>query len=489
MPHLTFLIDTNVFLALEADAADRPSEDWETATRFTQLVGGHGHRLVVHPATELDLTRCESQERREQRLVALRRYSVIPGRVPGYGRSERQLANDAVDDLLVEALRVEAASFLVTGDRRMRRRAARVYPDLDGRVITLAEAVAHLRELHPPPGEPPPRVEWRRCHELDPEDPIFISIREDYPEFDAWFSRCRQEHREAVVVPQEGSRKLAALCIVKPEDSGEFGLPPRRLKLCTLKVAEPARGQRLGELILKTMLLEGERRGSSGLWLSAFEHHVELLELLRDLGFQDRGEKTPAGELVLFRSLVPVADQELDAFTFNKQFGPRALRTDQPASVIPIRPEFEQRLFPELRDQQELLPVYLACGNGLRKAYLSHAADRQVGPGNLLLFYRSGDLQAVRAIGVCETAVVSRDPTFIAATVRTRTVYTGQEIAEKTENGTRDVLVLLFRQSRLLGDGWSLRQLTDAGVLNGPPQSIQRVKPKGARWVASRLAA
>src|SRR5689334_20848691 len=123
--------------------------------------------------------------------------------------------------------------------------------------------------------------------------------------------------RDAFVIEGEGS--LAGLCILKDEDDEEYGLPLRRLKLCTVKVAEPHRRQRYGALLIKAALDNAVRRGRTGLYVTVFDRHWELIRLLEDLGFEIAPQVTKLGELVMWRPLVPPQDAltELDAFEFN----------------------------------------------------------------------------------------------------------------------------------------------------------------------------
>jgi predicted transcriptional regulator len=255
-------------------------------------------------------------------------------------------------------------------------------------------------------------------------------------------------------------------------------------------VAERHRGQRLGELLVKAALDDAVSRRRSGLWLSVFDRHVELIGLLSDLGFEKREVQTERGELVYYRAVEPppAAIDQLDPFEFNRRYGPRTLNLDVPIHVIPIQPQWEERLFPEGKIQLDLMEGTVACGNGLRKAYLSRSLNRSVSRGDIVLFYRSGDLQAVRFVGVVESTRATSDYRELGRFVGTRTVYTAEEIKEMTENGAHEVNAILMWQARKIEPPWRLKELTDNSVFARPPQSIQAVPEKGARWVRKRLA-
>jgi GNAT superfamily N-acetyltransferase len=489
---LTFLVDTNIFVTLEPFGPLSKTEPFEEAAAFRRRVDEHGHLIALHSGTRVDIERDTLQARREQSLQVLSKYLVLddvpasPALLAAFGGSD----NDQVDALIASALEANAAHYLVTEDRPLRQRLARVAPTLGARALSLAEAIELLDQLHPPAPEPPPLVELRPCYQIRLDDPIFESIRDDYEDFDRWFrDSCQAGQREAFVI--DGGGSLAGICILKDEDDPEYGLPSGRLKLCTVKVAEPHRRQRYGALLLKAALDNAVQRARSGLYVTVFDRHPELIRLLDDLGFEITPHVTKLGELVLWRPLVPppVAVAELDGFEFNRRYGPHNLKLDVPMHIIPIQPQWEERLFPEGRRQLELIGANAACGNDLRKAYLSRAGTQQLERGDLVLFYRSGDERAVRFVAVVEDTLRSADASEIVRFVGTRTVYTAEEIEEMTAGGRRDVLALLIRQARHLDPPWPVDTLIENNVILRAPQSIQGIPNEGAEWIRTELAA
>jgi hypothetical protein len=215
--------------------------------------------------------------------------------------------------------------------------------------------------------------------------------------------------------------------------------------------------------------------------------YEELVDLLGDFGFTDTGKKTALGELVLAKRFTPDA-AVTDPLIYNVLFGPSAIRRDeQRAYMIPIQPRYSDVLFPETAAMQSLFAGHFAFGNGIRKAYLCNASIRTIDVGATLFFYRSQQDQGVIAVGVLERCIVSSDPEVIAREVARRTVYTFAEMTGLASRG--EVLALLFRQARVLVPSIGARELAAGRVLSGPPQSIQRVREEGARWLYQRVAA
>ncbi|MDX6451830.1 MAG: hypothetical protein QOH16_1879 [Gaiellaceae bacterium] len=449
--------------------------------------------LALHADTREDVLRDLDTTRQTQRLQSLGKYIVlqnIPASVQFMSAFGSSSDNDRVDALIASALEANAAHYLITEDKQLRRRLTRAAPSLERRALSLAEAIELLDQLYPAAPEPPPLVELLPCHAIDRGDPIFDSIRGDYTGFDEWFvESCQRGQRDALVI--NGGSALAGVCILKDEDDEEYGLPSNRLKLCTVKVAEPHRRQRYGELLLKAALDNAIRRRRSGLYVTVFPRHHELIGLLEDLGFEITAEVTLLGELVMWRSLIPPADaiRDLDPFEFNRRYGPYNLNLDVAMHIVPIQPQWEERLFPEGTLQLGLFGANAACGNGLRKAYLSNAATQQLGRGDAILFYRSVDARAVRFVAVLEETIRTADAGELVRFVGTRTVYTADEIEEMADEGRKEVLAMLIRQARHVEPGWTCDELVAGGVIVRAPQSAQRIPEEGAEWIRTQLSA
>ncbi|TGK18147.1 hypothetical protein EHO61_10180 [Leptospira fluminis] len=149
-----------------------------------------------------------------------------------------------------------------------------------------------------------------------------------------------------------------------------------------------------------------------------------------------------------------------------------------------IQPQYSRLLFRETEKQGELFPGLLPVENTIRKAYLCHSSAKHLTPGDILLFYRSEDIRAVVAVGVCECTFRSQDPKEIVRKISQRTVYSLSEIENLTE---KEVLVVLFRESRILEKQIGFDELSRMGAVKGPIQSIQKVKEDSLLWLKQRI--
>lgn len=494
---MLFLIDSNI--AIASDPLSHQLEPGaEHALRFLRLVSIHHHDLRTHPASRTDFNRIQDPAKRQARLALLRRYEALTSPPPVSAAQGQVLgtpppgSNDDVDQALLAAVVGNAVEYLVTDDQGLHTKARRM--NVGDRVLTVTDAVALLGVLHADLPVTPPAVRRVKTHELNINDPIFDGLKADYDDFVGWFERAARSQRDALLI--DGDEEHAALAILKREPTGEHGLPGPQLKVSTFKVADGYSGQKYGELLLKAIFEQAHVEGDVGLYVTVFDKQEALIALLGDFGFLPlNGVRTGIGELVFAKAQGGAPEPGMSALEQHIRHGPPWLTWDDTTPfAVPIEPKWHRMLFPDAEpDDDALFSATLGLtvqpfGNALRKAYLCNAPTRLLQPGDPLLFYRSSDEKAVYVVGVCETTVVSRDPAEIAAVVGRRTVYSLDEIEALSRNG--DVLVVLFRQDRVLRDNpVTLEELRAARAVAGWPQSISRIRPEGRAWLAQRLDA
>lgn len=391
--------------------------------------------------------------------------------------------NDDVDAHILAAIYSNAADFLISQDRRLRRHAEMA--GLGNRAMTIQGGIELLERLFDEPTTYP-AVRQLKGYQLNGHDPIFESLRSDYDGFDLWLQKVQREHRDCFVIG-DASEQMEGITILKAETDQPHGLPGRVLKVCTFKVAERALGAKRGELLLKSTFGYAREGRFDKVYVEVLPRHDNLVSLLNTFGFRDLGKQTRRGEMVLVKDLYPTpSDIPICPLEFNRRYGPNAILVNKPF-IIPIQPDWHRVLFPEANRQLGMFGP-TAAGNAILKAYLTQSAITTLVPGSTILFYRSHDRRAVTAIGVVDDLCRSHDPAEIRRFVGLRTVYTDSQIRQLCE-GT-PVLAILFRHDRLLSDPWSFRVLIDNNVLNGAPQTVQEVTDEGGKaWIRNKLHA
>lgn len=398
---MKILLDSNVMIAAYPVTGEADEYSPEAARRLLRLANEHGHTTFRHPASlAWDFDNVRDRKVREWRKNTA---SVIPELqdppaiqpeiVHCAGRPARG-TSDWVDQHMLAAVVGDAVDILVTEDRGILRTASCL--ELGERVVPIDDALAAISARAPRPPDVALLPRYASAYELNETDPIFESLREDYPGFDDWLRKCKREHRRCWTLRRNGS--LAALAIVKDNEdpaelvSEEIPLDTKLLKVSTFKVAADSPGLRYGELLLKSVFAYAYENSYEYAYVTTLPKHQNVVSFLEQFGFRRIDTRTTLGEIVMLKALQPRAEQHpADDLAYHLEFGPLHYRLDVDRFLIPIAPRYHTLLFPEADDQQQLpgLATSAAAGNGILKAYLSRSGTRSIRPGAILYFYRS----------------------------------------------------------------------------------------------------
>lgn len=478
---MRFLLDTNVLIPLEdSQVALKPSQ-----AAFVRLASDNGHPLVYHPASERDIRRDRDPERLQRTLNRLGQYVRLEHLPPCPWNGLETDPNDAADNEILFALSLHAARFLVTEDLGIHRKAKAM--GLADRVLTIQMAADLLRRLHDRRKVRLPNIIEMPLHGITDKlsSPFFDSLREGYSGFEHWFREKAEEGRNAWVC-RTSSGSLRGLCIFAIQHDMEITaegmvLLGAALKLCTFKVGEEERGQKIGELLLKAAFQYATDNGIEHVFITADpDRQQRLIELLNDFGFGCVGKdpKNRRDDVLLKRHPLEPPPAEADPVAYFRAYFPHFMAgPNQGKFIVPVQPKFHEILFPDYRREGDPTPLFdlpqaNAAGNAIKLAYLCHSGTKQVNPGDLVLMYRSEDHRSVTSLGVVERFETLEDADAIIGLVRRRTVYSMEEIQEIAAKPTK---VMLFRLVRHLRHPVPLPRLRKDGVLKGPPQSITRI--------------
>lgn len=487
---MRFLLDTNILLPLE----DSQIPLRASLANFVRLAHEHGHQLVYHPASEDDIRRDTNQARRQETLARLRQYTRLQDRLRCPWNTPDTRENDASDNEILFALECDAAHALVTEDRGIHDKArAR---GLGNRVYTIQTVEDWLRRLHDRVPVQLPNVEEVSLYRLTPllESEFFNSLRAGYPRFDKWFRESARENTRAWVT-WESRDTLGAICIFKQQVNEAITqqgltLPGPALKLSTFKVGAAVRGKKIGELFLKAAFRYASTNHLEHIFIHGDQdqHHF-LFELLEDFGFVHVGSHPGSdGRDAVYLKKHPTAapvDNALGNFEYLQHYFPH-FRDGNSAGkfIVPIRPEYHRILFPDYDSpadrQMALFRPSNTAGNAIKMAYLCHSQTKGLKPGDVVLFYRSGDERAITSLGVVEDYQTLTDAAEIARLVSRRTVYSMQEIEEKAQKPTR---VMLFRLVRHFNSPPSHDWLLNHHIVNGNIQSIRALGTDAYRTI------
>ncbi|MBB6497326.1 hypothetical protein [Methanococcus maripaludis] len=481
------LLDTNIFIYREDD-----SEISEELQELSRLLNERA-TILIHPKSREDIRKDTDEERKQVMLSKLNSYACLeyppsPGNDSTFNSTvgSPRRSNDDIDNHILYAVYRNAVNYLITEDRGIHKKAVQL--GLKNRVLSLNEALGVFNEYYREISRKTlSQIKHIPIHNLHLTDPIFNSLRDDYPEFDDWFSRKASEGRKCWCYLNEGN--IGAILIYTANDNDPILTNPprcgkRRFKICTLKV--DYLGHKLGELLLKQALDFCVDNSIDEIYLTHFAHSGfdHLVDLVMEYGFEDIG-LNERGENVYLKSLNP-SDSEIAACNINelfKKFYPKYYDGTQVKKfVIPIIPQYHERLFTGYHKRtnltlKEWMGDFITEGNTIKKAYISHSSIRNMRKGDVLLFYRSRDHKELTTLGILEefkAGLTSSEE--IINMVGKRTVYSAFEIEKIAKKPTT---VMIFTMHFHLDSPIPLKVLKANSILRGPPISVTEISHSG----------
>lgn len=379
------------------------------------------------------------------------------------------------DDIIID--------FLVTEDRDLHKEAST--KDLDDRVLLVEEALQIFNSYTRKDTKIVPLPLKRELvRNLNYDDHIFDTLKEEYkPKFEGWFKKISKEGRKSWVYYRKDGT-IGAILIYKLEtESIEDSKPPlperKRLKVAMLKVTYIE--HKIGELFIKMAVDVSVKNNIDEIYLTHFtKPNDPLVKLISEYGFNKIAVKNNGEDIFAKRLIVEgVVSKRFSPIEISKIFYPSFYDGDQVKKfVVPILPEYHNKLFTDFSRRQITLPEYadefVVEGNTIKKAYLSHSNIKRMGRGDLILFYRSEDEQAITSLGVVEAVYTGiKDAGQILQLVGKRTVFSREEIDKWVEKSP--VSIFLFRHHFHLMRSVNLERLIDGQVIKAAPQSVMEI--------------
>ncbi|MBE0524509.1 MAG: hypothetical protein IBX40_09300 [Methanosarcinales archaeon] len=384
-------------------------------------------------------------------------------------------SNETNDNEILFSIQKNAVDLLITEDYGLHKKANRV--DLDDRVLSIDSALDFFKNLYARRVPKHALLKEDFVRNLDVDDPFFDLLKEDYSDsaFRIWFKKISIEGRKCWVYQEDD--KIKTLLILKEENEPIETIIPipatKRLKIATLKV--DLSGYKLGELLLKMAFQYCIDNHIFEMYLTHFRKESDgLIHLIEYYGFESVGFLKKNNEEVFLKKFIPT-EKELSPVEMSKKYYPSFKDAlDIKKFLIPIRPEFHDRLFPDYENRQMKLTDYSeinAPGNAIKKAYLSYSGTKKMRAGDIILFYRSKDQKAVVSLGVVDQKPFhSDDLELILRSVGKRSVYSHSELKDWTK---KPVFVILFRHHLNLPKPLDKNFLDDHGI--SYPQTISEI--------------
>ena len=482
------ILDTNIFISRE-DNKIVP----ESVQKLLSILNQHKIQILVHPSGKDDIERDKDIERKKIIQSKISSYNFLDTPPDSTLDSEfhnkcgiPKNDNDKVDSELIYAIYKNAVDFLITEDKGIQQKSRKL--DISDRILSVAEGIDFFqRQLTEKEISIPRPLQQIPAFNVNINDPIFDSLKGDYPEFGQWWSKVCKEGR-TVIVYKRDNQSLGAIYLHKLEEEAVASTPPlpkaKRLKICTLKVVD--NGYKLGEFFLKKAFEFAIKNNIFEIYLThVIVPNDPLVGLIEEFGFENIASK--GNEQIFLKKIIPIGEKISNILLSKIHFPCLKDGKDIRKFLIPIIPTFHNRLFPEfeklktsLFDGSELIPE----GNTIKKAYLCNSKIKKIRPGDLVLFYLSREEQEITTIGTVETVFQNPvDTDDIVRHVGKRTVYSIQEI--KDIYTKKSSLVLLFLFNFYFPNPVSLKVLKSNRILNHAPQSILELSKSQYEWIKS----
>jgi predicted nucleic acid-binding protein len=485
------LLDTNIVIHREAPTV----VDVDIGILFRCLDNLH-HIKCIHSVTTEELEKHEDPKVRKSFKVKLANYNILKTTPPmsdDVRRISRQLdidQNDLNDTLIVNELYSGRVDALITEDKKLHNKASLL--GISERVYTIDAFLEKVTAENPELADYKVlSVQKDYFGNLDLADGFFASFKEDYPGYEAWFNRKADE--TVYVCLSEG--KPIALLYLKPEGEDEDYTniePPlskkKRLKIGTFKVS--LNGFRLGERFLKIVFDNALRFKVGEIYVTIFNKRIEqqqLINLFEEYGFRLHGYKIGPGgkELVYVRSFARVANRQHPKVTY--PFFSTAGRI----FIVPIYPEYHTELFPDsiLRTESPMDFVENEPHrNAISKLYVSRSVERNLEPGDVIVFYRTGGYykSVVTTIGVAESVIdnIATEQDFIRL-CRKRSVFTDEELSKDWNRYQRNrPFIVNFLYAYSFPKRITMKRLIEIGVIpsvDDAPRGFTQISVKKLR--------
>ncbi len=479
------LLDTNIIIYRE----NKKMTNYSIGHLFRWLDKLKYDKLI-HPLSKKEIAEYQYADPAEAMTLKLDAYQELKTQAPMTAQVAALAAaidkdeNDRVDTTLLNEVYQGRVDLLITEDKRLRWKAEQL--GLGNKVLSINSFLTFVTN------ENPGLIEYKALAvrkmtigQLDVNNAFFDSLRDAYVGFDAWFNRKCDED---AYICQDDTGQILGFLYLKTETAEENyaditpAFPPKkRLKVGTFKVV--ATGFRLGERFIKIILDNAIERSVDEVYVTLFEDRPELetlATLLSRWGFEKHGTKT-TGEAVLTKQM----KQYLSELSPRQNY-PNLVYGKQ-KFILPILPEYHTSLLPDsiLRNENE--NDFLAktpYRYALQKVYISFAPERNIHPGDIVLFYRTGTpgnaghTAVLTSVAIVEEAISGfTSKTDYMCHVQNRSVFTNDELERFWRRNGSNQVVLKFIFVKSFAKRPILKFLWDNDIIAFPggPRPFTRI--------------
>lgn len=225
--------------------------------------------------------------------------------------------------------------------------------------------------------------------EVNLNDNFFDSLKDDYPEFEDWFERKKDEK---ALLQYDDIGKIMGFLYMKLEYSKVDDVEPviesdKILKVGTFKIN--AHGTKLGEQFIKVILDKAVEQKVDVCYVTIFPKHDSLIKLVNYFGFEYYGTKGTGDnqENVYLRRMDCVTGD------INKDY-PYVKVDNSRKYLLGIYPQYHSVMFPDsiLNTENRGIITDVSYTNSIHKIYVCSMFDiENLRYGDILVLYRTAE--------------------------------------------------------------------------------------------------
>ena len=242
------------------------------------------------------------------------------------------------------------------------------------------------------------------------------------------------------------------------------------MKIGTFKV--DATGFRLGERFIKIIFDNALERNVDEVYVTLYENREELVtlsNLLSKWGFEKYGINNKTKETVLVKQM-----KQYDYKLKVMQNFPNLIYNKN-KYILPIKPEYHTSLIPDSILKNENENDFLAktpYRYALQKVYISFSYERNIYPGDILLFYRTGVsgnakyTSVITSLAIIDEVIsdfVTKEEFFKHC--QNRSIFTKEELENMWKYNRSNLLVVKFIFVKSLNNKVILKFLWDNNII------------------------
>lgn len=430
------LLDTNIIIHREAVKIINQ----EIGILFNWFDKLHFDKCI-HPLSLSEIKKHSDKDVVNTIEAKVKNYNLLKTEAPEVDEIEAIRAkydkdeNDHVDTSLLEEVFCKRVNFLITEDRKIH---------LKAHELGIAEAVFTIDDfLEKITAENPTLIDYKTLSvrkqyfgNININDPFFESFKEDYDGFEDWFN---SKADEIAYICQSDNNVLAFLYVKVEGEEENYGdinplfSPKRRLKIGTFKVT--SNGFKLGERFLKIVFDNALNYAVDEIYMTIFdtrEEHDRLIGLFEDWGFEFYGMKSSVAgdERVYVKNFRPDPDASNPKRTYP------FIKKDRRYFIVPIYPQYHTELLPDSILNNESPKDFVENAphrNAIQKVYISRSLNRDLAPGDIIIFYRTGGYyrSVTSTIGIVESVIIDiNDENEFIGLCRKRSVFSDKSLSE-----------------------------------------------------------